>query len=285
MKFSESSHIGFPPCTAWTPPFRYYPRKTSVVNFLCRQEHVLRTGEPHELTAAFIVQRRRLDYRLHKNRRQVIVSAGRIAGQGEEAMAGLLDGIRVIDFGRFIAGPYAAMMLADFARDVIRVDRDGGEDRRVGPLTASGEGGLFLNLNRNKRGITLDPGHPNASAIIDRLVRSADIVVVNLPLDVMKKLRLDYNSLRPIKDDVILVMASTFGPDGPYRDRVGFDGVAQAMSGAMGLSGFPEAPVRSVVPWADFGTRCTPRSEPWPRLHRAKPAAARSSTCRCLPPA
>ncbi len=170
-------------------------------------------------------------------------------------MAGLLDGIRVIDFGRFIAGPYAAMMLADFGADVIRVERrDGGEDRRVGPLTASGEGGLFLNLNRNKRGITLDPGHPNASAIIDRLVRSADIVVVNLPRDVMKRLGLDYDSLRAIKDDMILVMASTFGPDGPYRDRVGFDGVAQAMSGAMGLSGFPEAPVRSVVPWADFGT-------------------------------
>lgn len=170
-------------------------------------------------------------------------------------MAGLLDGIRVIDFGRFIAGPYAAMMLADFGADVIRVERrEGGEDRRVGPLTAAGEGGLFLNINRNKRGITLDPAHPGASAIIDRLVRGADIVIVNLPLDVMKKLGLDYDSLRAIKEDMILVMASTFGPDGPYRDRVGFDGVAQAMSGAMGLSGFAEAPVRSVVPWADFGT-------------------------------
>ncbi|HKP86031.1 MAG TPA: CoA transferase [Blastocatellia bacterium] len=170
-------------------------------------------------------------------------------------MARLLEGIRVIDFGRFIAAPYSAMLLADFGADVIRVERrEGGEDRLVGPVTESGEGGLFLNLNRNKRGITLDPAHPLASEITDRLIRSADIVLVNLPFNVMKKLRLDYQSLRAVKDDIILVMASTFGPDGPYRDRVGFDGVAQAMSGAMSLTGFPEAPVRSVVSWADYGT-------------------------------
>ena len=69
-----------------------------------------------------------------------------------------------------------------------------------------------------------------------------------------EKLRLDYDSLRAVKADIILVMASTFGPDGPYRDRVGFDSVAQAMSGAMSLTGFPENPVRSIVSWADYGT-------------------------------
>ncbi len=170
-------------------------------------------------------------------------------------MARLLEGIRVIDFGRFIAAPYAAMMLADFGADVIRVERrEGGEDRTLGPVTEGGEGGLFLNLNRNKRGLTLDLAHPLASEIVNRLVRSADIVVVNLPFDVMKKLALDYDSLRAVKDDVILVMASAFGPDGPYRDRVGFDGVAQAMSGAMCLSGVGDDPRRSVVSWVDYGT-------------------------------
>ncbi|HEV3136599.1 MAG TPA: CoA transferase, partial [Pirellulales bacterium] len=170
-------------------------------------------------------------------------------------MARLLEGFRVLDFGRFIAGPYAAMMLADFGADVIRLERrEGGEDRWVAPVTESGEGSLFLNINRNKRGVTLDPAHPMAQEILDRLVASADIVIVNLPLNVMKKLRLDYDSLRAIKADIILVMASTFGPDGPYRDRVGFDGVAQAMSGAMSLTGPPEAPIRSIVPWADYGT-------------------------------
>ncbi|HEX8089042.1 MAG TPA: CoA transferase, partial [Blastocatellia bacterium] len=170
-------------------------------------------------------------------------------------MAGPLKGIRVIDFGRFIAGPYCAMMLADFGAEVIRVERrEGGEDRTVGPLTEGGEGGLFLTVNRNKRGITLDPAHALAERIISRLVKTADVVIVNLPLDVMRKLRLDYDSLRAVKDDIILVMASAFGPEGPYSDRIGFDGVAQAMSGAMSLTGFPSAPVRSIVSWADYGT-------------------------------
>jgi crotonobetainyl-CoA:carnitine CoA-transferase CaiB-like acyl-CoA transferase len=170
-------------------------------------------------------------------------------------VAGILDGIRVIDFGRFIAGPYAGMMLADFGADVIRVERrEGGEDRAVGPVADSGEGGLYLNLNRNKRGITLDMAHPRAAEIVARLVRGADVVVANLPIDVLEKLRLDYDSLRREKPDIILVMASAFGPDGPNRELVGFDGVAQAMSGAMSLTGMPEAPMRSIVSWADYGT-------------------------------
>lgn len=170
-------------------------------------------------------------------------------------MPGILEGIRVIDFGRFIAGPYCAMLLADFGADVIRVERrEGGEDRKLGPVTESGEGGLFLNCNRNKRGITLDLGNPQASDVITRLIASADVVVANLPLNALKRLRLDYDSLRAIKDDIILVMASAFGPDGPHSDRVGFDGVIQAMSGAMGLTGFPGAPVRSIVSWVDYGT-------------------------------
>ena len=170
-------------------------------------------------------------------------------------MPGPLDGIRVIDFGRFIAGPYCAMMLADMGADVIRVERrEGGEDRKLGPVTESGEGGLFLNVNRNKRGITLDPAHRLAGEIVRRLVSSSDIVIVNLPIDVMKRLGLDYDSLRAVKQDIILVMASAFGPDGPYKDRIGFDGVVQAMSGSMNLTGFPGPPVRSIVSWVDYGT-------------------------------
>ncbi len=170
-------------------------------------------------------------------------------------MSQVLKGIRVLDFGRYIAGPYCAMMLADFGADVIRIERrEGGEDRPVGPVVESGEGGLYLSINRNKRGLTLDPSNPEAEEIVRRLVSKADIVIANLPLNVLQKLKLDFDSLKPIKNDIILVMGSAFGPDGPYRDRVGFDGIAQAMSGAMGLTGFPEAPVRSVVSWVDYGT-------------------------------
>ncbi len=166
-----------------------------------------------------------------------------------------LAGIRVIDFGRFIAGPYCAMLLADMGADVIRVDRrHGSEDRYIAAITESGEGGGFLSLNRNKRNLTLDTSKPESAEIIRRLVQGADVVVANLPNNVLKSMRLDYESLKTTKPDIILARISTFGPDGPYANRVGFDTVAQAMSGAMSLTGFAGAPVRDIVPFEDYGT-------------------------------
>ncbi|HZD95358.1 MAG TPA: CoA transferase, partial [Candidatus Sulfotelmatobacter sp.] len=168
---------------------------------------------------------------------------------------GPLHGIRVIDFGRFIAGPYCAMLLADMGADVIRVDRrQGSEDRYIAAITENGEGGGFLSLNRNKRNLTLDTSKPESAEIVLRLVKGADVVVANLPMNVLKNMRLDYESLRAVNPKIILARISTFGPDGPYANRVGFDTVAQAMSGAMGLTGFPGAPVRDIVPFEDFGT-------------------------------
>jgi crotonobetainyl-CoA:carnitine CoA-transferase CaiB-like acyl-CoA transferase len=166
-----------------------------------------------------------------------------------------LHGIRVIDFGRFIAGPYCGMLLADMGADVIRVDRrQGSEDRYTGPVTDGGEGGGFLSLNRNKRSITLDTSKPDSADIIRRLVKTADVVVANLPVGVMKKMRIDYESLCRVKPDIILARVSAFGPDGPYANRVGFDSVAQGMSGAMSLTGFPGAPIKAAVPYCDYGT-------------------------------
>jgi crotonobetainyl-CoA:carnitine CoA-transferase CaiB-like acyl-CoA transferase len=168
---------------------------------------------------------------------------------------GPLSGIRVVDFGRFIAGPYCAMLLADMGADVIRVDRrQGSEDRYVAPVAASGEGTLFLPLNRNKRSLTLDTAKAESAEIIRRLAAGADVVVANLPIDILKKMGLDYADLRAIKPDIILARISTFGPDGPYARRVGFDTVAQAMSGAMSLTGFPGVPIRASVSFEDFGT-------------------------------
>jgi crotonobetainyl-CoA:carnitine CoA-transferase CaiB-like acyl-CoA transferase len=168
---------------------------------------------------------------------------------------GSLAGIRVIDFGRFIAGPYCAMLLADMGADVVRVDRrHGSEDRYIGAITESGEGGGFLSLNRNKRDVTLDTSKPESAEIVRRLVKSADVIVANLPMNVLRSMGLDYESLKAIKPDIILARISTFGSDGPYANRVGFDTVVQAMSGAMALTGFPGAPVRDIVPFEDFGT-------------------------------
>jgi len=169
--------------------------------------------------------------------------------------SGALAGIRVIDFGRFIAGPYCGMLLADMGADVVRVDRrQGSEDRYTGPVTADGIGGGFLSLNRNKRSVTLDTSKPDAAEVIRRLVTGADVVVANLPVAVLNKMRLDYESLRAINRGIILARISTFGPDGPYAHRVGFDSIAQAMSGAMRLTGFEDTPIRSVVSFEDYGT-------------------------------
>src|SRR5579871_5682159 len=169
--------------------------------------------------------------------------------------SGPLAGIRVIDFGRFIAGPYCGMLLGDMGADVIRIDRrQGSEDRYTGPVTEHGEGGGFISLNRNKRSVTLDTSKPESAEVIRRLVKGADVVLANLPIAVLKKMGLDYDSLRVIKPDIILARISTFGPDGPYANRVGFDSVAQAMSGAMSLTGFPGTPIRAIVPFEDYGT-------------------------------
>jgi len=169
--------------------------------------------------------------------------------------SGALSGIRVIDFGRFIAGPYCGMLLADMGADVVRVDRrKGSEDRYTGPVTEQGEGGGFLSLNRNKRSITLDTSKREAAEIIQRLVRGADVVVANLPIAVLKKMGLDYDAVRAVNPSAILARVSTFGPDGPYANRLGFDSVAQAMSGAMSLTGFEGPPIRSTVPFEDYGT-------------------------------
>jgi crotonobetainyl-CoA:carnitine CoA-transferase CaiB-like acyl-CoA transferase len=147
------------------------------------------------------------------------------------------------------------MLLADLGADVIRVDRrHGSEDRYTGPVTEAGEGGAFLSLNRNKRSLTLDSSQPAAAEIIRRLAKSADVVVANLPIRVLRKMGLDYDALCAVKPDIILARISTFGPDGPYANRTGFDTIAQAMSGAMSLTGFPDTPVRSVVSFEDYGT-------------------------------
>ncbi len=113
---------------------------------------------------------------------------------------------------------------------------------------------MFIGLNRNKKSVTLDPAHPQSREIKRRLIASANVVIANLPIDVLRKLGLDYDSLVAIKPDIILTQISAFGSEGPYANRVGFDPVAQAMSGAMSVTGTPGVPIRSVVPFEDFGT-------------------------------
>ncbi len=166
-----------------------------------------------------------------------------------------LDNIRVLDFGRYVAGPYCATLLADFGADVIRIEqRGGGDDRYVGPVTDAGEGAGFLQINRNKRSLTLDPRSTGGKEILRRLVATADVVVVNVPDNALVKMGLDYATLSAIQPSIILVNSSSFGPVGPWADRPGFDSVGQAMSGSTFLSGPGDVPYRTPVTWVDHST-------------------------------
>lgn len=170
-------------------------------------------------------------------------------------MSEVLKGVKVLDFGRYIAGPFCGTLLGDLGADVIRIEKvDGSEDRFLSPITEDGDGALFMQLARNKRSLTLNPMKPEGREVVKRLVATADVVVANLPPDTLEAMGLDYNSLRAIKPDIILTMISAFGRGGPYSNRVGFDGLGQAMSGNMYMSGTSEQPVKAYAPFIDFGT-------------------------------
>jgi crotonobetainyl-CoA:carnitine CoA-transferase CaiB-like acyl-CoA transferase len=170
-------------------------------------------------------------------------------------MAAVLEGIRVLDFGRYIAGPYCGALLGDFGAEVIRVDkREGSEDRWTAPVGKDGTGAGYMQMNRNKLGITLDPMSAKGREIVKKLVKTADVVVANLPLVQLKQMGLDYDSLAAINPRIIMFMNSTFGSKGPYSERVGFDTIGQAMSGSMYLTGDGKVPMRVAVPVVDFGS-------------------------------
>ena len=167
----------------------------------------------------------------------------------------LLNDVRVLDFGRFIAGPFCGALLGDLGADVIRVEKtSGSEDRFTSPVTENGDGSAYMQLNRNKRGLTLNPKKPNGQIILKKLIESADVVIANLPPDTLASMGLDYENLRKIKPDIILTTSTAFGSEGPYGQRVGFDGVAQAMSGNMYLTGHENEPMRNYFPYVDFTT-------------------------------
>lgn len=175
--------------------------------------------------------------------------------EADGGMGGVLAGIRVLDFGRYIAGPYCAALLADLGADVIRIERrEGGEDRWIAPVGEDGVGALYLSMNRNKRAMTLDPACPEGREIVRKLVATADVVVANLPPEVLRSLALDLESLRRVKPDVILTTVTAFGAGGPWSGKHGFDGIGQVMCGSAYLTGTPEQPMRAAVAWVDSGT-------------------------------
>jgi len=168
-------------------------------------------------------------------------------------MKGILEGVKVLDFGRYIAGPFCGALLADYGAEVIRIERvNGSEDRYVTPVSEDGQGAMFLQLNRNKLGLTLNPTKEKGQEIVRKLVKNSDIIIANLPEQTLKSMGLDYEKLKLINPGIILTSNTAFGTTGPYAERVGFDGVAQAMSGAMDMTGDPGQPTKAYAPYVDF---------------------------------
>jgi crotonobetainyl-CoA:carnitine CoA-transferase CaiB-like acyl-CoA transferase len=157
---------------------------------------------------------------------------------------------KVLDLTRVRAGPTCVRQLADWGADVIKIEMPEDEGQMGGPR----DGPDFQNLHRNKRSMTLDLKHPQGGEIFRQLVKSADVVVENFRPDVKFRLGIDYESLKPLNKRLVYASISGFGQDGPYRDRPGFDQIAQGMGGLMWITGLPgQGPVRVGIPVADLG--------------------------------
>lgn len=167
---------------------------------------------------------------------------------------GPFSGIRVLDIGKYIAAPFCASMLGDMGADVIRVEPIGGsDDRTVMPVTEA-NGALHLHVNRSKRSIAIDLKRPEARAILSRLVEASDVIVTNMPNGMLKRLQLDYETFRAIKPSIIHTNITAFGDAGPESESIGFDGIGQAMGGAVYLSGFDGRPTRCAASYVDYAT-------------------------------
>lgn len=160
---------------------------------------------------------------------------------------GPLSGVRVIELAHIMAGPVCGLMLADMGADVIKVEKvPGGDDaRRFLPPDIAGESAAFMMMNRNKRGIALDLKQENAREVLLELIKTADVVIENYRIDTMGKLGLSYDTLKAVNPGLIYCEVSGFGRTGPYKNRGGFDLVAQGMSGLMLMTG--EGPDRPPV--------------------------------------
>lgn len=179
-----------------------------------------------------------------------------MASTAPNASVGPLTGVRVLELAHIMAGPVCGLMLADMGADVIKVEKiKGGDDsRRFLPPDIQGESAAFMMMNRNKRGIALDLKHSKGKQVLLDLVSNADVLIENYRHDTMQKLGLDYATLAQHNPQLIYCEISGFGRTGPYRERGGFDLIAQGMSGLMSVTGEAagRAPVKVGPPITDI---------------------------------
>lgn len=166
---------------------------------------------------------------------------------------GALAGLVVLDMTRVLAGPFAGMMLADLGADVIKVEEagKGADERHLGPFK-NGESAYFMNLNRNKKGVTVNLKSAKGKELFRALVKTADVVLENYRPGTMEKLGLGYEELSQINPRLVYAAVSGFGHYGPYKDRPGYDIISQAMSGLMSTTGWPDGePTRTGTAMGD----------------------------------
>ncbi|MEL7647612.1 MAG: CoA transferase [Sedimentibacter sp.] len=174
---------------------------------------------------------------------------------------GLLDGIVVLDLTRVLAGPYSGMLLADMGATVYKIEqpKKGDDSRAFGPFI-NGESAYYMNLNRNKFGVTLNLKTAEGKAVFIEMVKKADVVIENYRPGTMEKLGLGYEDLKKINPGIVYGCVSGFGHYGPYSQRAGYDIIGQAMGGLMSTTGWPDgAPTRTGTAMGDVlgGLGCT----------------------------
>ncbi len=169
-----------------------------------------------------------------------------------------LEGIRVVDFSHFIAGPFATMILADMGAEVVKIEPPGrGDDlRRYPPVHPElKQGAPFVWTNRNKQSVALDLKMPDGIAVARDLIATADVVVENFSTGVMERFGLDYEACRKMRPDIIYCSVSAYGREGAFADRLGFDPIAQVESGFVSMNGYADREgVRALSPVMDIST-------------------------------
>jgi crotonobetainyl-CoA:carnitine CoA-transferase CaiB-like acyl-CoA transferase len=167
-----------------------------------------------------------------------------------------LDGVRVLDLSRVLAGPFCGMLLSDLGADVIKIEDTGaGDESRTWPPHKDGESAAFLVINRNKRDMTLDLKAPEGAEVLKRMVASADVLIENFRTGTMESFGLGYDTLSAINPRLVYASVSAFGRTGPRKDSAGYEALMQAFSGIMSITGEPDgAPLRCGVSFLDLTT-------------------------------
>lgn len=156
---------------------------------------------------------------------------------------GALNGIRVLDLTRVLAGPFCTMLLGDMGAEIIKIEVPGqGDDSRRYPPFIGDESAYFMNLNRNKKSLVLDLKNDKAKEIFLKLVDRSDVIIENFRPGTMEKLGLGYENLKSRNPDIVYSCISGFGHSGPYKDLPGYDIIGQAMGGIMSITGWPDSP-------------------------------------------